>query len=222
MRTPGPVPREPLAALNCIAIRENHEPLVEVANGESGILIRPDRRVWLRETVGAMLRRAQESLPEGLHLYLLEGYRSLDRQRAIYDRFWAEWRERRPDWPLNILQRHVYRFVAPPHGKSPPGHCTGGAVDLSLIDEAGQELDFVSPCELKITNAPTWSEDVSATVRAHRELLIRVMEAQGFRNYPQEWWHYSFGDSGWAVRTGRRTCPYGAIDPPPGYEPPLP
>jgi len=220
-RTNRLVTREPIAALNRVAIAENHEPLVEIADGEGGILVRPDRRVWVRATLAGMLRRAQQSLPTGLHLYLSEGYRSLERQRAIYERFRAEWRERRPDWPRNILQRYVYRFVAPPHEKSPPGHCTGGAIDLSLVDDTGEEIDFVSPRGLKIANAPTWSEDISPTVRTNRELLFETMEGQGLKNYPQEWWHYSFGDSGWAVRTGRKTCFYGALDPPPEYEAPV-
>jgi D-alanyl-D-alanine dipeptidase len=28
----------------------------------------------------------------------------------------------------------------------------------------------------------------------------------------QEFWHYSFGDAPWAVRTGRDVCFYGWID----------
>jgi D-alanyl-D-alanine dipeptidase len=29
-------------------------------------------------------------------------------------------------------------------------------------------------------------------VRRYRELLVTVMEAEGFVNYDQEWWHFSY------------------------------
>ena len=34
----------------------------------------------------------------------------------------------------------------------------------------------------------------------------------GFSNCRDEWWHYSYGDAGWAVRTGAPTCMYGLIE----------
>ena len=36
-----------------------------------------------------------------------------------------------------------------------------------------------------------------------------AMLGVGFSNCRDEWWHYSYGDAGWAVRTGSSTCPYG-------------
>jgi D-alanyl-D-alanine dipeptidase len=35
------------------------------------------------------------------------------------------------------------------------------------------------------------------------------MLGAGFSNCRDEWWHYSYGDAAWAVRTGRKTCVYG-------------
>ncbi len=212
---------EPMAALNAIVIKENGDPLVELVNGEHGIFLRCDRRIWLRRTVAEMLRRAQDALPAGVYLYVTEGYRSLERQAAIYERFWAEMVARHPEWPYATLRRQVNRFVAPPDEKSPPGHCTGGAVDLTLIDGSGAELDMISPRGVKLANSVTWSEDLSPTALANRELLFEAMESQGLKNYPFEWWHYSYGDSGWAFRKGRKTCFYGAVDPPPEYEAPI-
>jgi D-alanyl-D-alanine dipeptidase len=34
----------------------------------------------------------------------------------------------------------------------------------------------------------------------------------GFSNCRDEWWHYSYGDAGWAVRMGLDACIYDAID----------
>jgi len=43
-------------------------------------------------------------------------------------------------------------------------------------------------------------------------LLVETMLEAGFSNCRDEWWHYSYGDAGWAVRTGRDSCIYGMIE----------
>jgi hypothetical protein len=45
-------------------------------------------------------------------------------------------------------------------------------------------------------------------------VMVEAMLNAGFSNCRDEYWHYSWGDSAWAVRTGEKTCPYGWIDPP--------
>jgi len=46
----------------------------------------------------------------------------------------------------------------------------------------------------------------------HRKLLVETMLGVGFSNCRDEWWHYSYGDAGWAVRFGQETCSYGLIE----------
>ncbi|MES2463571.1 MAG: hypothetical protein V4671_23605, partial [Armatimonadota bacterium] len=36
-------------------------------------------------------------------------------------------------------------------------------------------------------------------------------------NCRDEWWHWSYGDNAWSVRTGCSIAVYGMIKPPPGY-----
>jgi len=224
MSTPAhPPPRtEPIRALNRIRIEENHDPLVELAHKRHGIYLCCDRRIWLRKTVARKLVTVQRSLPRGIHLFVIEGYRSLARQTLIYERFLQQSFAEHPDWPLNVRRREVNRMVAPPDVKCPPGHCTGGALDATLIDPKGIELDMLSPCQGRFEECtPTFFPDLSPTALHNRELLFEAMEAQGFRNYALEWWHYSYGDSGWAYRMGLDACPYGAAPPPPDYEMPV-
>ena len=33
-------------------------------------------------------------------------------------------------------------------------------------------------------------------VRRNRDILVEAMEAEGFRNYDQEWWHFSYAVEG--------------------------
>jgi D-alanyl-D-alanine dipeptidase len=46
-------------------------------------------------------------------------------------------------------------------------------------------------------------------------LLLDTMLSVGFSNCRDEWWHYSFGDAGWAVRLAKPDCIYGVaqLDP---------
>jgi len=39
--------------------------------------------------------------------------------------------------------------------------------------------------------------------------LVDAMLSVGFSNCRDEWWHYSYGDAGWAVRMGETECRYG-------------
>jgi D-alanyl-D-alanine dipeptidase len=40
------------------------------------------------------------------------------------------------------------------------------------------------------------------------------MLGAGFSNCHEEYWHYSFGDAAWALRTGSPYCFYGLIEAP--------
>ena len=35
------------------------------------------------------------------------------------------------------------------------------------------------------------------------------MENAGFKNYPNEWWHFCYGDRMWAAYSKRKDCFYG-------------
>ena len=41
---------------------------------------------------------------------------------------------------------------------------------------------------------------------------VQAMLGAGFSNCRDEWWHYSWGDAGWAVRMGETECCYGLVD----------
>lgn len=53
-------------------------------------------------------------------------------------------------------------------------------------------------------------DDVTRERLSNRRLLWNVLTRVGFSNYPDEWWHYDFGNQFDAARTGRNAI-YGAI-----------
>jgi D-alanyl-D-alanine dipeptidase len=158
-----------------------------------------------------MCQRACKKLPEGIYMGLVEGWRPLERQQRIYDFMWESALEAFPHRDRRALRRTVCRWVAPTDQKAPPGHCTGAAVDVWLVDDDNEPLDVSSPYD-RFRAAPTYILDLSEPAQRNRNLLIESMLSEGFSNCRDEWWHYSFGDAGWAVRLDHKECCYGKVE----------
>ena len=52
----------------------------------------------------------------------------------------------------------------------------------------GTPYDFFGPESWVVYNS------ITVLQKANRNLLQNVMKKQGFRNYPQEWWHFTLRD----------------------------
>jgi D-alanyl-D-alanine dipeptidase len=138
-------------------------------------VVYPAAQCLLRREVAERLRRVQAALePRGLGLEVWDCYRPLSVQR----RFWALV----PD----------PRYVADPAKGS--RHNRGAAVDLTLVDAAGRELDMGTGFDDFSPRSHRDARDLSAAARAHRATLEAAMAAQGFVGMPTEWWHFDAGD----------------------------
>lgn len=220
---------EPVEELVKIRIEDNGEPLVDIFRVCPDLSWMAESPRWefprsglARETVAYQLKKAQQLLPRGLRLQIVGAFRPFDIQKAMYDRARAELAQMHPDWDEDLLTEYINVFSAPPILDTPPPHTTGGAVDMSLIDEAGERLDMTSPLEAGWDSAPTHMEGLSETAQQNRALLISVLTEAGITNFAGEWWHWSWGEPGWALRTGRAVALYGAVpeDKIPAWEPP--
>jgi len=203
---------EPIRLLNLINEIENGDPLVDlVVVSPSVRILRPAVIPFLRRQVAEMLERAAQSLPEGYVLGVIDAWRPFDRQQRIYDFVWNCGKEVFPDRTDAALRRTVCRWVAPTDQKAPPGHCTGAAVDVWLVSADGKDIDVVSPYD-RFGAAPTYTLGLSETAQRNRTILVEAMLGAGFSNCRDEWWHYSWGDAGWAVRMDETECCYGRVD----------
>lgn len=203
---------EPIRALNRIVERENGEPLVDMrVAAPSLVALRAGTLTWCRERVAAMAESAARSLPLGIRLAYSEAWRPFVRQQMIYEFMWKSLEEARPGLDHATKRRTVCRWVAPVDQKAPPGHCTGAALDVYLLDASGEALDVVSPYT-RFQASPTYVFGLSDEAQRNRDILVSCMLDAGFSNCRDEFWHYSYGDAGWAVRTGASECPYGKID----------
>ena len=134
-------------------------------------------RAYLRREAASALARVQRDLrPRGLALKIFDAYRPVRATLAMVD--WTE-RVHRTD-----LLKDGY--IA-----SRSRHNLGLAIDLTLIDLAtGQELEMGTPFDT--FSAAAHTANASGLAAVNRQKLKAAMEAEGFQNYDQEWWHYTF------------------------------
>ncbi|MFG3421836.1 M15 family metallopeptidase [Micromonospora sp. NPDC049460] len=167
----------------------------------------------LREATVQRLLAAQQTLPRGLRLLIIEGYRPLSLQTTYFESYKDELRRRYPEW--DSARRHVEasKYISPPEVAP---HSTGGTVDLTLCTADGIELDLgtiVNASPVDSANACfTGSPHIAPQARTNRDILARALSSAGMVNYPTEWWHWSFGDRYWALSTGANRTRYGPVD----------
>jgi D-alanyl-D-alanine dipeptidase len=134
-------------------------------------------RAYLRREAAAALARVQRDLrPRGLAIEIFDAYRPVRATLAMVD--WTE-RVHRSD-----LLKDGY--IA-----SRSRHNLGLAIDLTLIElGTGRELEMGTPFDTFSSAAHT--ANASGLAALNRQKLKAAMEAEGFLNYDQEWWHYTF------------------------------
>ena len=222
--TPSPRPvkqgaPEPIAALNRVRILEQNlpfaqrEPLVDVRFACPDVVWAEHVCPYLRASVAEMVNKAQAALPPGHHLRAGTALRTLAMQRGGWDSYYHRMQYEHPNWPLSALRRATNKYFAPYDQPAPPGHCTGGAIDVGINAPDGAALDMVAPTE-GWQAAYTWSDLLSPEAKANRMMMVEAMLGAGFSNCRDEYWHYSYGDSAWAVRVGEKECPFGWAHPP--------
>jgi D-alanyl-D-alanine dipeptidase len=143
-----------------------------------GAVFYDEPRAFLQRPAAEALLRAHRRLRDhGLGLLVFDAYRP-------WYVTWMFWHAT-PD--------HQKMFVANPGSGS--RHNRGAAVDLTLYDLAtGEPVPMPSGYDEFSPRAfPDYPGGTTAE-RRNRELLRRVMEAEGFRVYHSEWWHFDHQD----------------------------
>ncbi len=207
-----------------IVISENNEPLVEmVATNRiqlSEISDKPyETSFFVRKTVADKLVRVSETLPEGLLLVIMEGYRSTESQQKLWDEKYEKLQKENPTWPAEQIEQQVRLLIAKPLPLA--NHHCGGAIDVTLAYDNGEFVDMGTPyIDLIEDNQmndflkkiPMLSEEITEEQKINRAVLRNAMDTEDFVWYPGEWWHYCFGDRMWAVYSGKGECVYGSVD----------
>lgn len=167
-----------------------------------------ETRFRCRESVLALLKLADDALPDGIDLVLTEAHRPLELQRVYWEADLQAVREAHPDLSPEEAAAETAKYVAPPW--IVPPHSTGGAVDVILFDGA-EELPMGCELNEQCPAMRTDFDDLPRSKLRNRRLLRETMTGVGFVNYGHEWWHYSYGDRYWAYTTGTEPAIYGGL-----------
>ncbi|WP_341894249.1 D-alanyl-D-alanine dipeptidase [Ferrovibrio terrae] len=79
-------------------------------------------------------------------------------------------------------------FLADPRKGSP--HSRGAAVDVTLVDGDGEDLDMGTGFDAFTPLAFHGTLEITPEQQANRALLLGIMTAAGWDFYRNEWWHY--------------------------------
>lgn len=127
------------------------------------------------KTVKALTNANAAFIKKGYRIKLFDCYRPLDIQKRMW----------------KIVSNPIY--VADPQKGSI--HNRGGAVDITLVDSNGNELNMGTPFDFFGIEASHDYKNISPKVKSNRKLLRKVMVQSGFTIFESEWWHYNLKDS---------------------------
>lgn len=164
---------------------------------------------FVRKGVADRLIDALSLLPDGYTFEILDAWRPYDVQLSLFNGYYNQIKEENPDIRSEEeLHKKTLEFVSYPDKSKKFSfvHSSGGAVDITIIDNNGNQLDMGSEFDEFTDRSYTdWYEknNVNETIRNNRRLLYNVLCSCGFTNYPSEWWHYDYGDIFWSYYTGK-------------------
>lgn len=104
--------------------------------------------IFVRESVAHKLETAADMLPSGHHLMVMDAYRTLAVQGALYEQYEQGLKEQHPDWTPEELSAETQKYVSIPSTDKtrPSPHNTGASVDVVVIkvdDDVQKEIDAI-------------------------------------------------------------------------------
>lgn len=140
-------------------------------NNFVGKKVYPAAVCLLQKDTTMKLKAANElAKKDGYRIKIWDGYRPLDVQKIFWDAV--------PD----------PRYVSNPSKGT--DHNRGTAVDVTLVDESGNELEM--PTDFDEFTEKAWRnyQGNSPHAQKNMEYLTRIMEESGFTTIRTEWWHF--------------------------------
>ncbi len=145
------------------------------ADNLSGQAIYASARCLVRRETEACLRRAVRFAALcGTRLKLFDAYRPPAAQARLWQCV--------PD----------PRYVA---AVGTSNHSRGVAVDVTLVDEGGQDLDMGTRFDTMDAASHLLAAGHSTGVQRNRFLLLGIMKLAGFIELNEEWWHFELPDA---------------------------
>jgi D-alanyl-D-alanine dipeptidase len=211
-------PNQSLDGWKEVKIEENYEPLVSLNEfAPDYIMVKSQyfeqningalEECYCREGVAIKLIEAAKYLPKGYKFLIWDAWRPPIVQLTLFEKFKGELKINNPSFNEPTLQREAEKYVSLPSTdfNNPAPHLTGGAIDLTIIDSFGNNLEmgtcFDSFGEISKTNYFELLNNNIDNIIVNRRLIYNILTSVGFSNYPEEWWHYDYGNQFWGKIT---------------------
>ncbi len=131
------------------------------------------QEVYLRYGTVKKLKAAQESFHElGYSLKIWDGYRPVSAQFKLWE----------------VCPDDTY-VADPRQGYS--NHNRGNAVDVTLVDSEGNELEMPTEYDDFSGRAARNYPGIPEVPANNAKILELIMEKYGFKGYSGEWWHFN-------------------------------
>jgi len=127
------------------------------------------------KTIKSLIEANKSFIDKGYKIKLYDCYRP----RAIQKQMWK------------IVPNPTY--VANP--KKGSIHNKGGAVDITLVDSLGIELNMGTKFDFFGEEASHNYSNLSKDILANRKFLKEIMLQNNFKSFDSEWWHYNLTNS---------------------------
>lgn len=127
------------------------------------------------KTIKSLINANNEFLSKGYRIKIFDCYRPLDIQKKMFELV------PNPEYVANPKKGSI--------------HNRGGAVDLTLVDENGTELDMGTTFDFFGQESSHSYTDLSKKIRKNRAFLKEVMIKNNFKPLNSEWWHYNLNES---------------------------
>jgi D-alanyl-D-alanine dipeptidase len=96
--------------------------------------------------------------------------------------------------PLDV-QKRMWKIVSNPSYVANPSkgsiHNRGGAVDITLVDSSGKELNMGTSFDFFGPEASHDYKNFQNEILENRALFKKIMMSAKFQSFDSEWWHYN-------------------------------
>jgi D-alanyl-D-alanine dipeptidase len=123
------------------------------------------------KTINFLIEANNEFKKKGYKIKLFDCYRPLDVQKKMW-----------------IIVPDANYVANPAKGSI---HNRGGAVDVTLVDENGIELDMGTTFDFFGIESSHDYRNYPKKILKNRRLLKKIMTRNNFESFDSEWWHYN-------------------------------
>ena len=149
-----------------------------------------NKAILTNEAAIALKKVQTELVKSNLSIKIYDSYRP---QRAV--NHFVRWAKKENDTLMktvfypDVKKKNLFSsgYIA-----SKSRHSSGSTLDITIVNlETGEELDMGSPYDFFGNASWVKNSNLNKQQKKNRALLQKVMLSNGFRNYPQEWWHFT-------------------------------